>query len=909
MKFKFLLLFLLTSGFSFGQAKQYPEIDIPFKKFVLDNGLTLIVHEDHKLPIAAFNIWYHVGSKNEKPGKTGFAHLFEHIMFTSTEHWSNFDEVMQTVGGGNNNGTTNNDRTNYFETFTNTGLERVIWVEADRMGFLLKGLDSAKIEVQRGVVQNEKRQGENEPYAVAEELTVKATYPTGHPYSWSVIGSMEDLNAATVEDVKEWFRTYYGPNNAVVSIAGDVNADEVLRLVKKYFGEIPASPPISKFTNNIAKMKGTIVQKAQDRVPQPRLQKTWNIPGWGTREAIYMNLLGEIMTTGKSSRLYKRLVLDEDLATDVYSYTDDKEIGGQFYILADAKPGVNLEQVNKIIDEELNKVFSAGVTTEEVERTKTNFFVQALKGLESIGGFGGKSDWLAESQTYGGTPDAYKQKLQFIKDAAPEDIKKAANEWLTDGEYVLEIIPYEDYTTSDTKIDRTKMPSVAKPAPAKFPQIKTFSLSNGLKVYLAERHDLPLVSMLTSFAGGFSSDYLINPGTAKLTGSMMTEGTTGRTSIQISDLLNSLGTSISSSAELDNSVIRMNCLKTNFDVSLTLYSDILRNPSFPAKEFEQIKQEQLIEIDQEKASPGSLGRRILPALLYPTASAYSMPLTGSGTTESVNKISRNDLVKFHQSRFAPNNGFMVVVGDITETELKSKLEKSFSGWKQQKTPVVQIAQAQLPASPVVYIIDKPGAGQSQVFAAEIALSGSDKNMDAFGLMNNILGGTFLSRLNMNLREDKHWSYGAGSFLSPVKGEGIFIATAGVQTDKTKESIAEMLKELSQITGSKKIGKEEFEEEQNSTILSVPGTWQSNNGILSFLYRTILFNRGLDYPGKYTTILQNFTRNDIQQVADKVIKTKNLTWLIIGDRAKIEEGIRALNIGPVKILDGNGKEIK
>ena len=380
MKKAFTLLLLFASTyFTFAQsAPVYPTIDIPFKKYVLDNGLTLIVSEDHNLPITSFNIWYHVGSKNEKPGKTGFAHLFEHIMFTSTEHWDNFDMVLQTVGGGDNNGTTNNDRTNYFETFTSTGLDRVLWLEADRMGFLLNGLDSVKVDIQRGVVQNEKRQGDNQPYAVYEELTVKGTYPAGHPYSWSVIGSLEDLSAASLADVKEWFKTYYGPNNAIISISGDVNAEDVLAKVKKYFDDIPASPPIAKFTKNIAKMEGTTIQQVQDYVPQARLQKTWNVPGWGTAEIEQLNLLGDILTNGKSSRLYKRLVYDEELASDVYYYADAKEIGGQFYILADAKPGISLAKINAVIDEELQKIITQGVTTAELEKAKTNYFVYFL---------------------------------------------------------------------------------------------------------------------------------------------------------------------------------------------------------------------------------------------------------------------------------------------------------------------------------------------------------------------------------------------------------------------------------------------------------------------------------------------------------------------------------------------------
>jgi zinc protease len=358
----------------FSQTTQikYPEVDIPYKKFVLNNGLTLIVTEDHKIPMASFDIWYHVGSKNEKPGKTGFAHLFEHLMFTSTEHWKNFDEVMQTVGGGNNNGTTNNDRTNYFETFSTAGLDRVLWLEGDRMGYLVNGLDTTKVNVQRGVVQNEKRQGQNRPYAIGWDLTPPATYPAGHPYSWTVIGEMKDLDSASVDDIKEWFKTYYGPNNAIVCIAGDVNTDTVVAKVKKYFDDIPAGPPIHKYTSNIAKMKGISEQVAQDRVPQPRLQKTWNIPGWGTQDLTYLNLLADVLTNGKSSRLYKLLVYDKQLATDVAAFTDNKEIGGQLYILINAKPDADLQLINKLVDDELQKVFTGGVTTAEIERAKIN---------------------------------------------------------------------------------------------------------------------------------------------------------------------------------------------------------------------------------------------------------------------------------------------------------------------------------------------------------------------------------------------------------------------------------------------------------------------------------------------------------------------------------------------------------
>ena len=541
---KFIILLLVCAGSNALVAqtpKQYPVVDISYKKFVLENGLTLIVSEDHKIPMAAFNIWYHVGSKNEKPGKTGFAHLFEHIMFTGSQHYPDFDRVMQTVGGASNNGTTNNDRTNFFENFTSAGLDRVLWVESDRMGFLLNGLDSAKVEIQRGVVQNEKRQGDNQPYSIAEELTIKSTYPSNHPYSWSVIGSMEDLSAATLDDVKQWFKTYYGPNNAIVAIVGDVKTDEVLRSVKKYFGDIPASPPIAKHSTWIAKMSGSHLQTAQDRVPQARLQKTWNVPAWGTKEITYLDLLSSVLTNGVSSRLYKRLVYDDQLCTDIWSYNNGNEIGEQFTIGANVKPGVDLAKVNSVINDELKKILTAGITPGELELAKTNYFANFIKGMERIGGFGGKSDILAECETYGGSPDYYKKIQAWIKAATPSDLKKTAIAWLSDGEYVLNILPYGSYANTESNLDRTLMPEVGNLPLVNFPAIKQFSLSNGVNVYLAERHDVPIVNMSILFDAGFVCDQFAKPGTAMLMSNMLKEGTTAKSAVQISDLANALG--------------------------------------------------------------------------------------------------------------------------------------------------------------------------------------------------------------------------------------------------------------------------------------------------------------------------------------------------------------------------------
>ncbi|HZV68695.1 MAG TPA: pitrilysin family protein [Saprospiraceae bacterium] len=903
------LIICLQVVISFAQADKYPTIDIPYKKFILDNGLTVIISEDHKIPMVAFNIWYHVGSKNEKTGKTGFAHLFEHIMFTGSEHYSNFDEIMQTVGGGSNNGTTNNDRTNFFENFTSTGLDRVLWVESDRMGYLLNGLDSAKVEVQRGVVQNEKRQGDNQPYAIAEELTIKSTYPAHHPYSWSVIGSMEDLSAASLEDVKEWFRTYYGPNNAIIAIVGDVNTEETLQKIKKYFDEIPASPPIAKHSEWIAKMSGLHVQTAQDRVPQARLQKTWNVPAWGTKDITYLELLSSILTNGVSSRLYKRLVYDGQLCTDIWSYNNGAEIGQQFFIGANAKPEVSLGRIDTIINEELNKIFTTGVTSAELELAKTTYFSSFIKGMERIGGFGGKSDILAESETYGGSPDYYKKIQSWIKAATPADLQKAAKDWLTDGQYVLNILPYGDFTSSESSLDRKEMPPVGNPPLPVFPAIRQFTLSNGLKVYLAERHDAPLVSMSVSFDAGYEADQFAQPGTVQLTSSMMKEGTAKRTAVQISDLTSSLGADLSVSSSITNTLVSLRSMKSNLDPSIELMSDVLLHPSFPQANFERVQKEQIIGIEQEKADPYSLIYRILPQLMYGKGHPDAFPSSGSGYENTVSKITRDDLVKFHDTWFGINNATMVIAGDVTEAEIKPMLEKYFTSWKSHDLPKKNITLVTATAKPTVYIIDMPDAEQTQINAALFSPAPNSEGYEALRLMNTMLGGSFLSRINSNLREDKHWSYGAFSFIQETKHQGLFITNAGVQTDKTKESIIELQKELTQVNGTKPITEEEFKKEQRATLLEIPGRWETNGNIRNYIDYALSYGKGLDFPSKYASIIQNLTLNEIRNAATSLVKPQQLTWLIIGDRKKIEAGVRELNLGTVKILDKDGNEIK
>src|SRR5687767_157210 len=447
----FILSFVCLSLAAAPRAELGSNIQLPHKKFVLKNGLTLIVHEDHKAPIVAVNVWYHVGSKNEKPGKTGFAHLFEHLMFNGSEHFDDdYFKAMEKVGATDLNGTTSEDRTNYFQNAPKDALDFLLWMESDRMGHLLGAINQAKLDEQRGVVQNEKRQGENEPYGLARELITKGTYPPGHPYSWTTIGSMEDLNAASVDDVKEWFRTYYGAANATIVVAGDIDPEVAREKVEKYFGDIPPGPPIARHEVWIAKRSGSHRQIAQDRVPQSRIYKVWNIPQFGSLDADHLNLVSDVLAMGKTSRLYKRLVYEEQLATDVSAFVSLNEIGGQFYIMATARPGKPLADVERAIDEELERFLRKGPTSEEMERVKTSFFAHFIRGMERIGGFGGKSDILANYQVFTGDADNYKVTLERTREATADDLRQVAQAWLSDGVYNLEVHPFPPFEHAKT---------------------------------------------------------------------------------------------------------------------------------------------------------------------------------------------------------------------------------------------------------------------------------------------------------------------------------------------------------------------------------------------------------------------------------------------------------------------------
>jgi zinc protease len=909
MRIKAALLLLVCGVVTAGVFAQTKEIDIPYQKFVLDNGLTVIVHEDHKAPIVAINVWYHVGSKNEKPGKTGFAHLFEHLMFGGSEHAKGrYIDAMERIGATDLNGTTNSDRTNYFEDVPTSAVDYTLWMESDRMGHLLGALDQKTLDLQRGVVQNEKRQGENQPYGVTRQLITQNTYPAGHPYSWTTIGDMADLDAASMKDVQEWFKTYYGPSNVVIALAGDIDAKTAREKVEKYFGDIPAGPPVAHQEVWVAKMTGAHRQKVQDRVPQARIYKVWNMPEYGSADADYLDLVSDCLSQGKTSRLYKRLVYDDQIATSANAFVNLSEIGGQFRIQVTARPGQDLGQVEKETDEELARFLKDGPTPEELQRVKTQHEAEFIRGIERIGGFGGKSDRLAINQVFRGSPDAYKISLKRVREATPEDLKAAANRWLSDGVYILEVRPFPEYKTASTGADRSKAPEPGTPPELKLPKLQRATLSNGLKLILAERHEIPLVNFWMETDAGFAADQFAAPGTAALTSSLLDGGTSTRTALQISDQLATLGAELQASSNLDLSTVSLSALKTKLDPSLELFADVILNPVFPEEDFKRQQKQQLAAIEREQNTPVQMALRVFPGLLYGPGHAYGNPLTGSGTKTSVSKLTREDLVKFHQTWFRPNNATLIVAGDTTLAELAPKLEKLFAGWKQGQVPKKNIKSVPLTAKSVVYLMDKPGALQSVIIAGQIAPATANPKEIAIEAMNDGFGGMFSSRLNGNLREDKHWSYGARSLLWAARAQRPFIALAPVQTDKTKESMVEMNKEFHDILGKRPISAEELASIQANETLSLPGSRETLNEVGASISDLVQYGLPDDYYETFAGKVRALKTTDVDDAAKTVIHPDNLIWVVVGDRSKIEAGIRELGLGEMKLLDAEGKQL-
>ena len=887
------------------QASSLAELpEIKYESFKLDNGLTVIVHEDKKVPMVAVNVWYHVGSKNEKLGKTGFAHLFEHLMFNGTENYNNeYFEPFEKIGSTDQNGTTNSDRTNYFQNVPTNALDLALWMESDRMGHLLGVVDQEKLDEQRGVVQNEKRQGENQPYGKAFTRISESAFPKGHPYSWSTIGSMDDLDAASLEDVQDWFKTYYGPNNAVLALAGDIDLETAKLKVAKYFGDIPSGPPLIKPEKWIAKRSEEKREVMFDDVPQARIYKIWNVPERDTEAAAHFDLASSVLVGGKNSPLYKELVYEKQIATSVSSFYYDREIAGMFFIVADVVAGVDPADVESAMDDVMATFIKRGPNPKLLKAEKTKILAGFIRGIQRIGGFGGKSDLLATCQTYTGDPGCYQKNAAYLDAVTPSKMKATFAEWIDDTPYVLTILPTDKYTVGETDLDRSSgVPYPTQKVEFQFPKLQTATLSNGAKVVLAQREGVPLVEMNFQFNFGYAQENNDELGYTNFMMGMLNEGTKKYSSLEFDEVLDSLGSNLGFGSGLDTSVASLSSLKANLSQTLDLAKEALINPTFPEKEIERIKKETLAGIIQEENRPASIAYRNIGKLLYGEEHPYGKPLTGSGISETISSITRANIMDVHNRAINSAHLTFAVAGDIEMKELVDLLESKFGDWSANSDLGLKtLTTVELPDNRTVYLIDKPNAQQSYIVAGQLLPPSATDEEIEIDYMNYAIGGSFTARLNMNLREDKSWSYGVRTRLGDAKGQRAMLVTAPVQTDKTSESMAEIVKEYADYLSTKPITQDELAKGKASKTLRLPGQFETLGALKGGVSGIVTYDRDLDYLDQLPALLDEPSLNQVQAKAQKYIKPNQWTWLIVGDLSKIEEPIRALNLGEVKVI--------
>jgi predicted Zn-dependent peptidase len=914
-------------------AKGAPLVDIPFEQFTLDNGLRVVVHTDKKAPVVAVNVWYHVGSKDEPAGRSGFAHLFEHLMFNGSEnHRGEYFAPFELVGATDMNGTTWLDRTNYFQNVPKTALETALWMESDRMGHLLGAVDQARLDEQRGVVQNEKRQGENQPYGSAEDRIYAALYPEGHPYHHSTIGSMNDLNAASLSDVKEWFKAAYGPNNAVLVLAGDVDVATAKTLVTRYFGDIPPGPSLVRPKKVAAAIRGTRGSMT-DQVPQARLYRAYSVARYGDVELDRLQLLAQILGGSASSRLDQRLVHKDKIADAVQSRVDAFELSSTFWIQVDIKEGVDVKVAEAAVDEELARLMKDGPTAAEVEQARTVFLAGFVRGIERIGGFGGKADTLAECAVYTGDPGCFRQSLKTLTATNPADLKAVANRWLKPGGHTFVVTPGERVATVEPPAEKPaplalapvnpKLKAVAStvdrskgvPMPTEFPKlsfpaVQRATLKNGTKVILAERHDVPVVQFSYVFAGGFAADQGRKLGTASFAMAMLTEGAGTYDALGWASRAEALGARITTTAELDDHTVAMSALKAQLVPSLELFATTLRSPRFDAAELERVRATWIANIKQEKADPFASTQRVLPPLLYGAGHAYAVPFTGSGTEASIASLTRDDLLAFGRDWLRPEAATLVVVGDTTLAELVPLLDQQLGDWAGVGVAPAapKVATVALPKKPRVYLVDQPGALQATIFVGQLVPSAKDPAHNQLFVANAVLGGEFSSRLNMNLREDKHWAYGAYSFAMSALGQRPWAAFAPVQIDKTVESLKELSREIGDYaTGKAPAKDDELKKIQATEIRGLPGSYETAGAVLRTLVSNHRYGRPDDYVQQRQAELEGMTLAQVAAAA-RTIRPEALTWVVVGDLGVIEKGVRALNLGEVKVVDADGNPV-
>lgn len=912
-------------------------VNIPYSTFTLKNGLRVIVHTDRKAPVVAVSVWYNVGSKHEPKGKTGFAHLFEHLMFNGSENASgDFFEPLQQVGATDFNGTTWFDRTNYFETVPTPALDVALFLESDRMGHLLGAVTQEKLDNQRGVVQNEKRQGDNQPYGLVEYAQLEGLLPEGHPYHHSTIGSMADLDSASLEDVKNWFRASYGPNNAVLVLAGDIDEATAKAKVEKWFGDIPKGAAVAPVKVDIPTLSARKDMVMKDRVAQTRLYRYWAVPGLDSADRIPLDMAAGVLGGLSSSRLDNILVRDEQLAVRVSAELQTFAQLSFFEISVDVKPGVDAELVSKRLDAIVADYIAKGPTADEVARVATRHIASTINGLESVGGFSGKATKLAEGALYLNDPDAYKKELDAFATTSPAQVTRVMGKWLTRPVFALSVVPgprdaykeagsgdgqrdgitsgpalYLDAAEADavaagaplTAVDRSQLPAVGDITNIDFPAVETISLSNGVKVHFARRTAVPVVRLSLSFNAGHASDSNGRLGVHSLMLAAMDEGTKTLSDVEIAETQERLGASITLSGSMDRTVVGLSALTANLDPSLDLLADIVKNPAFDEKAVTRVRNQRLAAIAQELTQPQAIASRTLASAMFGVDHPYGRPSSGNGTADVVSTLTPADLSAFHDAWIRPDKLEIFVVGDTTLADIKAKLETRFGQWKTPATAAGQKSfSSAIPiATPRIILVNRPQSPQSVIYAGEVLKVRGTDDLLTLTQANDVLGGSFLSRINMDLRETKGWSYGVRSAISRYENQVPFMVIAPVQADRTGDSITALRTQMTDFLGAKGVTPEELKLTINGSVRELAGSFETSDAVLGQMRSDALYKRPFDYIETVAGKLEGLDAKALDSSARTLIQPDKLVWVVVGDKEKVLPQVTSLGL-PVEVVD-------
>jgi zinc protease len=883
-------------------------VSISYEKITLSNGLDVILHQDHAIPLVAVNVWYHVGSKDEEPGRTGFAHLFEHVMFEGSKHHnsSHFEPLQK--AGANLNGSTTEDRTNYWEDVPSNYLELALWLEADRMGFLVDALDQQRFDVQRDVVKNERRQSyENRPYGMTQAKIQDALFPAPHPYHWMTIGSQEDLDAASLDDIKEFFLRFYSPSNGSLAIAGDFERDHALELVERYFGSLPPGPPLSRLGRHDSSLAGRIELEMRDKVTLPRLYISWPTPPDLDPDDAPLDVLQAILSDGLSSRLHRTLVYEKQIAQSAGIRYHPSEIAGQFMVQVTPAEGHSLEEVEAATDAVMEEARQEPPTQQEMERIRNRIEASHYRQLTRIGGFGGRADQLNHFNVLSKDPDLINTSLARYMAVQAEDVQRVAQKVLDHRQVRLRVYPESQFKASTTAVDRTVMPPAA-PEPAFTPPSPIHrKLDNGLEIVVVEKREMPVVSLGLFLKGGATNDPASKPGLASFTAQMLQEGTESRSSQELALAFEFIGARLSTDARREYAVLSTETMTKHWPAALDLMGDVLKNPTFPQHELDRVKREHLTDLRRSKDDANVVADQLIPSMVYAADSGYGHPL--EGTEDAVDSFTREDIKGHFEENYAPSWATLIVVGDVTADQVQQNAEATFAGWSANgralkpnaKNPDTKTGET------TIFLVDRPGSAQSVIRTVHGMVPRSHPDYFGLTLLNYAFGGQFSARLNQNLRQDKGYSYGYHSSIHWYRGPSMLTAGGSVQTEVTKEAVIETLKEFQEVRDSRPITAEELDGAKAGLLLGYPASFERPGLVLNHLLQLVLFDLPDDYFQEMPARLSGVNLSEVHRMTSEHIQTDALQIIVVGDRETIEPGLNELEI-PLVHLAADGSRL-